>query len=199
MAERLNFGEGAMFVDRYHSIDDWGPISAEGFTAQLISQAQANAAKANWQSKVMAVHYAGVTAEYLDAAYAPLSAQMFEDAIAHIAQHGWCQGAVVTNDGRVCAQGAFGLWEARMSYVRLSGFDSKGQPTIERIPNRTLSSDPQRADIFTARMAEIMDLMGLDIGQWGNVMNWNDRKGRTEQEVVDALMLAAKKLRDEGR
>lgn len=112
----------------------------------------------------------------------PLSSQLFEDAVAHIEAHGWTQGADVDSDGRVCAQGAFGLWSVR----KMDGFMLRDR-------------DSDRHSLFRARNDEIMDLMGIDRSRWGSVVVWNDGTGRTKDEVVDALTLAAKKLRDLGR
>lgn len=110
-----------------------------------------------------------------------LTAQMFEDAVEHIKAHGWIQGEDVVSTGQVCAQGAFGLWTSH----KLDGF-------------KVNNYDSTRAEIFRARMEEIMDLMGID-PKFGSVVSWNDTDGRTKDEVIDALTLAAKKLRDDGR
>lgn len=117
-------------------------------------------------------------------AYAtPLSSQMFEDAVAHIDTHGWCQGDDVNEQtGQVCAQGAFGLFTV---------IDSKGGLTLRQ-------HDLTRTQVFSIRVAEIMDLMGIETS-FGSVIAWNDAEGRTKEQVIDALTLGAKKLRDQGR
>jgi hypothetical protein len=112
----------------------------------------------------------------------PLSSQMFEDAVAHIEAHGWCQGDDVDEKtGQVCAVGAFALF------------------TVDRIDGVGLRRwDATRVQIFHVRRHEIMDLMGIET-PYGSAVGWNDAEGRTRDQVVDALTLAAKKLRDQGR
>lgn len=109
-----------------------------------------------------------------------LTSQMFEDAIEHINVHGWAQGANLDTNGQVCLQGAFAKWQLRKNDVMAT-------------------CDTLLMAILVARTVEILDLMGVDAGQFISIPFWNDFPGRTKDEVIDALTTAAKKLRDEGR
>lgn len=109
----------------------------------------------------------------------PLTSQMFEDAVEHIRAHGWCQRSDVDlTTGAVCARGALAL---------------------ERLGEGLPQYDEARFVAVTARRKEVLELMGINPVVHRNLMAWNDAEGRTEEEVIDALTLAAKKLRDEGR
>lgn len=147
------------------------PVAVEKFSAKV---AQAN----EWQKQVygqMLVHDPMPITEP-----APLTSAMFEDAVAHIDTHGWLQGANVDNTGAVCARGALGLFTRSANVVL------------------RFTCDIDRVTAVDRRMAEVMDLMGIPTS-FGSVMGWNDHPGRTKDEVIDALMLGAKTLRDLGR
>lgn len=114
-----------------------------------------------------------------------LTSQMFEDALEHLLKHGWGQGQDIDRDsGRVCTQGAFGLWDMRRSTL-IAGINE----VIHNV---------KRFNTFYLRQAEVMELMGID-RSFGSVVAWNDWYDRTEQDVIDALTLGAKKLRELGR
>lgn len=102
-----------------------------------------------------------------------LTSQMFEDAIEHINTHGWGQGEDVNETGAVCTRGA--LLQAEL-----------GQKCSQA-----------GAAAFWARHIEIAELMGIPAGI--DVTVWNDHPDRTREHVIDALMSAAKKLREQGR
>jgi hypothetical protein len=107
-----------------------------------------------------------------------LTAKMFEDAIETIRTHGWGQGTdrnPVT--GVVCARGAF------------YGVDETNSAAMYQ-------SDAAWA--FRAHIGEVLELMGLR-PTYPSVLAWNDKSERTQEQVIDALELAAKKLRDQGR
>jgi hypothetical protein len=114
-----------------------------------------------------------------------LTSQMFEDALEHLLKHGWTQGADIDRDsGRVCTQGAFGLWDMRRSTLTAGASE--------------VFHNQERFSTFHKRQAEIMELMGI-APHFGSVVAWNDWYDRTEQDVIDALTLGAKKLRELGR
>lgn len=145
--------------------DEW---FTKAKTAKSLDQLKAEAAAQSYYQEL-----AATTGE--------LTSQMFEDAIAHIEEHGWCQGVEVNKTGAVCAYGAFGL--ATVEWTN-------------EIPVRHGSHDRQR--VFTVRQREILELMGIPFATH-TVVSWNDADGRTKDEVIDALTRAAKTLRDEGR
>lgn len=103
-----------------------------------------------------------------------LTAQLFEDAVEYLDEHGWTQHQGMDAQGRVCAWGAF---------VRL------------RIQG---GGDKHRVRIFDACRQEICELMEIS-SALGGVPYWNDTQARSRDEVRDRLVLAAKKLRDLGR
>ena len=122
----------------------------------------------------------------------PVTSALFEDALAHLEQHGWCQGNTVDMvTGTVCAEGAFGL--AEVVKTRMVDFDLTGAELVSSRHNR------RRMETFTYRNDEIMDLMGISRKDYRSVIDWNDAPDRTETEVIEALTLGAKKLRELGR
>lgn len=111
-----------------------------------------------------------------------LTSEIFEDAVEHINKHGWTQGMSLDfATGRVCAMGAISLHQK----------DDTGEVWI--------SPGERRAQLVSAQLATAMVLMGLDPDRDWTIVDWNDKPGRTEAEVIDALTLAAKTLRDQGR
>lgn len=110
-----------------------------------------------------------------------ITSQMFEDTADYIREHGWTQRTEQNLAGNVCAIGALRRATPLMSAI----FDN--------------AYGPRAVEAGSALWPYLMDLMGL----WGqgfrNIPEWNDRPERTGEEVLDALMLAAKKLRDLGR
>lgn len=118
-----------------------------------------------------------------------LTPEMFEDAIAHIEEHGWCQGIDVNHDGSVCLRGAFGK-----GYV-VAEFSVFGveQPQL-------LSEWRARGtlEVATRRVREVLQLMGVDAMRYRTLQHWNDEPGRTREQVIDGLTLAAKTLRERG-
>lgn len=118
-----------------------------------------------------------------------LTPEMFEDAIAHIEEHGWCQGADVNHDGRVCLRGAFakGYVVALIPQLGLDG--------------TTLISewgDPHALETVVRRAREVLELMGVNPLDYPYLQVWNDAPGRTKDQVIDGLTLAAKTLRERG-
>jgi hypothetical protein len=93
-----------------------------------------------------------------------------EEALLHAAryieEHGWCQGALERDTGQVCMAGAIMRVTGRPLYGGLLG----------------LGHD----QIFDGAL----DRIQLHLG--GAVANWNDRKERTEAEVIEALRAAAR-------
>lgn len=132
----------------------------------------------NWHNPLI-VHVSSASTEDV----APLTSQMFEDAVEHINTHGWTQGRDMDEAGRVCAQGAFTLWR---------------QEVDEQIQTRRVIFDHARFRTFRYHVTEVMDLMGICF-DLTDIVSWNDAAGRTREQVVDALTKAAKALRDQGR
>lgn len=91
--------------------------------------------------------------------------QLLWDAAAYIEKHGWCQDSVSTADGRVCLVGAIKA--------------AAGMP----IHGHDWSSGPG-AVAYAA--CEIMDNRTSR-----PAADWNDRDGRTQDEVVSAMRAAA--------
>jgi hypothetical protein len=101
-----------------------------------------------------------------------LRAQDYEMAAEIIRSRGLGKGAGEDDDGRVCAGGA----------LLRAVVDSRGND-----PGETRYSIDGRA------IAEDMEL------DEPVVQLWNDRPERTQEEVIERLEFAAKKLRNEGR
>lgn len=127
-----------------------------------------------WQKEVMAAQVRAY--QNTPAPQQPeITSELVENAIERINTDGWTQRNFHDGGGAHCAIGALGdlavsAWQYRS--VRHAVL------TWER---------------------ELMDLMGIDPDVWPTIPTWNDAEGRTKDEVLDALMTAAKKLREMGR
>lgn len=184
------------YDDPYDGDESWGGPLAVGLVEdpgpQYLSTYQM---KKDYYSKLLTVQV--ITKEVADELTATppgrlvpertpeLTSQMFEDALEHLLKHGWGQGQDIDCDsGRVCTQGAFGLWDMRRSTLTTGASE--------------VTHDRKRFNTFYLRQTEVMELMGI-APHFGSVVAWNDWYDRTEQDVIDALTLGAKKLRELGR
>jgi hypothetical protein len=99
--------------------------------------------------------------------------QVLWDAADEIERRGWCQNDLVTAEGRICLQGAM--------YAVIGGaFHGVGSSL------RVVCSLTQQKLFYNANTA-LMNYLGI-ASPW----MWNDRKGRTKEEVVTALRSAAR-------
>lgn len=81
-----------------------------------------------------------------------------------IEERGWCQGAYVAEDGRVCLMGAV---------ARAVG-----------VPDESALSNPV---VWECNRALEQVIARADIGEWENPEDWNDWPNRDAREVVDLL------------
>ena len=108
-------------------------------------------------------------------------AQVCEDAADYIRVHGWCQNRLETPEGQVCLAGALeGALGILHTADRLA-FD---------VPERT-----RREDLTADALIEVAHHHLNPAAGPGHAIHWNDRKGRTADEVIDALVHTAKGLR----
>lgn len=106
-------------------------------------------------------------------------AEVLDGAADVIERDGWCQNDLTSDDGRHCLMGAIG---AHLGTLSESGWWN------------LLAFDEVESKITAARDAAALAAQ-IDVGPGMNVANWNDAPERTEQEVLDALRLAAKQER----
>lgn len=104
-----------------------------------------------------------------------LQAVDVERAIELIEEKGWIRGDLETRRG-YCAIGA----------VRAAVKGHSGTSLSRRWEMISIGN-------------ELALLMGFKDPHWTEVVNFNDARGRTKEEVLERLTLAAKKLRELGR
>lgn len=96
------------------------------------------------------------------------SSEILEGAIEVLDEHGWQQGDYGDEENGFCVLGAMARSYVGANYVPMYG-------------------EPLRY------------LVGaLDVVQPWQVADWNDKPGRTKEEVIEALTLAAKAAREAG-
>lgn len=101
-----------------------------------------------------------------------ITSELVEAAIERINTSGWVQEEYGSPSDGYCAIGALG---------------------------DEVSSLHATCGLGNAWERELMNLMGIDQTRWVDIPTWNDASVRTKEQVLDALMNAAKKLREMGR
>jgi hypothetical protein len=111
-------------------------------------------------------------------------ADVLEDAADHIERHGWQQGAYGTAGAPTCLRGA----------VRAVQVGLLGRAGCE-----------QESDVLAYAATAIGPDIGWTMVATGDpyvdavlIPSWNDRDGRTQQEVLDVLRKAAKLARQDA-
>lgn len=107
-------------------------------------------------------------------------AEALEAAADHI-QRGWCQGLYGDGEGRVCLGGAVAVQCGRT--VDRSYLEPHGWRIVDGVTVRTVANDRANKALGYLSMAQ--------------PERWNDEAGRTKDEVVRALRVAAAKARRE--
>jgi hypothetical protein len=124
----------------------------------------------------------------------PSPAQVLEDAADLLLVHGRCAGKGLDADGAMCVRGAIAKAEGRNPAISLEVMGRRTPALVElesRLPDLAAGHIARKVAEFSGWEST------LDSGRWPSWV-WNDDRDVTDDEVRDALLLAAKDIRNEA-